>query len=242
MIVSFGKSDVGLKRSHNEDALMVGSDGDVAVVADGMGGAAAGEVASRIFIETAAEILFRERSSEKETVDSIEQTFHLANARILQHAKENPQCRGMGCTAEVVVFFQRRYIVGHVGDSRTYLFRQGKLTQITKDHSLVQDQIDQGLITQLEARNHSYRNIILRAVGVDEVLVVDVISGEAQSGDILLLCSDGLTDMVDDPAIEDGLSRDLDISEQVVNLIDLAKSAGGDDNITVALCKVTLSS
>lgn len=239
--MSFGKSDVGLKRSHNEDAWIARNDGGVAVVADGMGGAAAGEVASRIFVETATEVLFRKRSSEKETVESVEQAFHLANMRILEHAKGNPQCRGMGCTAEAAVFFQHRYVVGHAGDSRTYLFRQGKLKQITKDHSLVQDQMDQGLIVEAEARNHPHRNIILRAVGVDEALTVDVLCGEARPGDCFLFCSDGLTDMVDDRAIEDVLLQAVDISQQVENLIDLARSAGGHDNITVVLCKVTPS-
>lgn len=238
MVTSFGKSDVGLKRSHNEDAFVTGDESGLAVVADGMGGAAAGEVASRIFIETAAEVLSRKRSSEKETVKWVQHAFRLANTRILDYARANPQCRGMGCTAEAIVFFQDRYVVGHVGDSRTYLFRSGKLKQITKDHSLVEEQRDQGLITDAEARNHPHRNIILRAVGVDERFTVDIVSGKVGPGDCFLLCSDGLTDMVDDPAIEDVLSRCLDISQQVENLIDLARSAGGDDNITVVLCEV----
>jgi PPM family protein phosphatase len=241
MITSFGKSDVGLKRSHNEDAFVTGDNGRVAVVADGMGGAAAGEVASRIFVETAAEILSRKRSSEKETVELVQKAFSLANTKILEYARANPQCRGMGCTAEAIAFFQHRYVVGHVGDSRTYLFRQGKLKQITKDHSFVQEQIDQGFITDAEARNHPHRNITLRAVGIDERLSVDIVSGEVEPGDCFLLCSDGLTDMLDNPAIEGILSRSLDIFQQVENLIDLARSAGGHDNITVVLCKVMQS-
>jgi serine/threonine protein phosphatase PrpC len=231
MITPFGKSDVGLKRSNNEDAFITGDDGRVAIVADGMGGTAAGEVASRIFVETAA--------SEKETVEWVQQAFSLANTKIFEYARANSQYRGMGCTAETIVFFQHRYVVGHVGDSRTYLFRHGKLKQITKDHSLVEEQKDQGLMTDGEARKHPHRNIILRAVGVDERLTVDIVNGEAGPGDCFLLCSDGLTDMVDDPAIEGTLSRSLSISQQVENLIDLAKSAGGHDNITVVLCKVT---
>ena len=235
---SFGKPDVGFKRSHNEDAFVTGGDNNLAVVADGMGGAAAGEVASRIFIETAAEVLSQKRSSEKETVELVQHAFSLANTRILEYARVNPECRGMGCTAEAIVFFQQRYVVGHVGDSRTYLFRHGKLKQITKDHSLVEEQRDQGLITDAEARNHPRRNIILRAVGIDERLTVDIVSGEAGPGDCFLLCSDGLTDMVDNSSIEGVLSRSLDISQQVENLIGLAMSAGGHDNITVVLCKM----
>ncbi len=207
------------------------------VVADGMGGAAAGEVASRIFIETAGEALSRKRSSEEETAEAVRQAFHVAHERMLDWAKTHPECRGMGCTAEATAFFGRQYVIGHVGDSRTYLFRQGQLRQLTKDHSLVQQKLDEGLISEAEARHYAFRNIILRAVGADERPAVDIAKGELRTGDCLLLCSDGLTDMVDDRAIQDVLSRSLPISRKVESLIDLARSAGGYDNITAVLAE-----
>jgi protein phosphatase len=241
-ITSFGKSDRGLKRSNNEDVFISGPEIGFFAVADGMGGAASGEVASQIFAETAREVFAeKEKGFERETLERVQQAFRLANERIFRKARENPQFQGMGCTAELVTFYNQNYVLGHVGDSRTYLFRQGQLKQLTLDHSLVQDQIDQGLITAEEARKHSLRNVILRAVGVSEILAVDLIRGKSLSGDLLLLCSDGLTDMVDDPSIQEVLSHPFGIAQKVERLIELAKSAGGHDNITVVLCEVTVS-
>ncbi len=242
-IVSFGKSDIGLKRSNNEDAFIIKSDSGFFAVADGVGGAASGEVASRIFAETAYEVFSKNnRGSEQEILELSQMTFQLANERILARARENPQHQGMGCTAELLAFYNQNYVAGHVGDSRTYLFRQGFLRQITKDHSIIQEQIDKGLITPVEARKHSLRNVILRAVGVSEMLAVDLIQGKTLPGDIFLLCSDGLTDMVDDASIHETLSLPVDLDQKTERLIQLAKSAGGYDNITVVLCEVMPSS
>lgn len=116
-------------------------------------------------------------------------TFQLANERILNKAKQEPQHNGMGCTAELLKFFDQAYVIGHVGDSRVYLFRQGQLRQITKDHSLVQEQLEQGLISTIEAKKHSLRHLILRAVGINDSLAVDFIKGKPLPGDIFLLCS-----------------------------------------------------
>jgi len=206
-----------------------------------MGGAAAGEVASRIFVETASEVFSGERSPEEDTGALVQKAFSTANERILDQAKKNPGYQGMGCTAEAAVLVHRRFVIGHVGDSRTYLFRQGRLTQITKDHSLVQEQLDQGLITPAEARFHPHRHVIVRAVGVEEKLDVDLVRGELLPGDSILLCSDGLTDMVDDASIQDVLSRPLDAFQKVETLIGLAKAAGGHDNITVVVCALSES-
>jgi PPM family protein phosphatase len=208
-------------------------------VADGMGGAASGEVASRIFIESALEVFSRGgRTSEQEILDSVQEVFQVANERILKQATENPRQQGMGCTAELIAFHGPMYVLGHVGDSRTYLFRNAKLKQITKDHSLLQDQLDQGIITPAEARNYSLRHVINRAVGIDETLAVDLIRGGYLPGDIFLLCSDGLTDMVDDTAIEHALSFNHGLEQKGEKLIALAKEAGGKDNITIILCEV----
>jgi len=208
-------------------------------VADGVGGAAAGEVASRIFTETATQVFSdARRQPAQDTADSVLETFRLANERILKEATENIQYQGMGCTAELIVFDNRNYALGHVGDSRTYLYRQGQLKQITKDHTFIQDQIDQGIISPAEANGHAHRNVILRAVGVTETLAVDLIKGEGLPGDIFLLCSDGLTDMTDETSIQDVLSLSLSIQERGDRLVDLARANGGYDNITVVLCEI----
>ena len=236
---SFGQSDIGLKRSNNEDALILKPELGLWSVADGMGGAAAGELASQIFAATALEVFSKGRGqSEQETFALVQKTFRLANEGIRQHVKENQNHQGMGCTAELITFHDQTYILGHVGDSRTYLFRQGKLRQLTRDHSVVQDQIDQGLITPAEARKHSLRNVILRAVGVDEVIAVDFIRGKSFAGDLFLICSDGLTDLVDDLPIQETLSLPLLLVQKGEKLIELANAAGGPDNITVILCEI----
>jgi serine/threonine protein phosphatase PrpC len=239
MITTFGQSDPGLRRPNNEDDFIVIPDADFMAVADGMGGAAAGEVASRIFIETASEIFMRTGcQSEQEAPARVQDAFRLANEKILNHIRYNPQCRGMGCTAELIVFTGPTYILGHVGDSRAYLLRAGQLKQLTRDHSLVQDQIDQGIIKPAEGRKHPLKHVILRAVGIDEPLALDLIRGKAVSGDLFLLCSDGLTDMVDDLLIKEVLSLPLPLAQRGTKLIESAKSAGGHDNITVVLGEV----
>jgi len=235
-LVSFGKSDSGLKRLENEDAFVVKPELGFCLLADGIGGAAAGDLASRTFAETALEVLTKaEAQSEQERRASVQEAFRLAHERIQGCVKENPHYRGMGCTAELVVFYDESCILGHVGDSRTYLLRKGELKQLSRDHSIVQDQIDQGLITAADARKHPLRNVILRAVGVDDSLEVDILSGKTLPGDIFLLCSDGLTDMVNDETIEKVLLSPLSLVQKVDELIELAKSEGGYDNITVIL-------
>lgn len=241
-IITFSKSDIGLKRFNNEDAFVAKPEKGLWVVADGMGGAAAGEVASKIFAETAVEVFSEtERGAEKETLELIQRVFQLANERILKRASQNPQYEGMGCTAELMTFSNQKYLLGHVGDSRTYLLREGQLRRLTRDHSFVQDQMDRNLITPAEAKRHSLRHVILRAVGVHETLAVDLIRGRSLPGDLFLLCSDGLTDMVEDITIEDILSLSLDLPLKGEKLIELAKSAGGYDNITLILCEMISS-
>jgi len=238
-IISFGKSDKGLKRSNNEDSFVVKPDISCFAVADGMGGAASGEVASRIFSETIIEVFSRAKAlSERDSFDLIQNTFRLANEKILSAVKENPQHEGMGCTAELMVFYDESYVLGHLGDSRTYLFRDYKLRQITKDHSLVQEQIDKKIITPQEAKTHPLRHVILMAVGIEETLKIDIIKGRNMPGDIFLLCSDGLTDMVDDDSIKEVLSLPESLVQKTERLIESAKSAGGNDNITVILCGI----
>ena len=236
--VAAGATDVGLRRSNNEDAFLVLSEHGVVAVADGMGGAAAGEVASSIFVETVAELFHSyEAVSPDEAASLVQEAFRSANQRMVSHVIQHPQDHGMGCTAELLAFGGDRYVLGHVGDSRTYLFRDGELRQITKDHSLVQQQVDQGLISPAEAKKHALKNVVLRALGADLELSLDLIRGRVFPGDLFLLCSDGLTDMVDDDGIRQTVSSQQPLPDLVTRLIEEAKSAGGRDNITVVLCQ-----
>lgn len=233
-----GASDVGLRRSNNEDAFLVRSDLGVLAVADGMGGAAAGEVASAIFVDAAGELFDEASPVPAEAYHALVQdVFRLANERMIAHIAKHPDHRGMGCTAELLVLSGDRYIVGHVGDSRTYLFRAGELRQVTKDHSLVQQQVDQGLISAQQARTHAMKNIVLRALGANLELSLDLVRGRVLPNDLFLLCSDGLSDMLPDDTIREIISSRREIPEMVNDLIEGAKAAGGKDNVTVVLCQ-----
>ena len=235
----FGRTDVGLVRPNNEDSLLADPVAKFCLVADGMGGAAAGETASRIFVQATNELFNGlQAPSEQCALEMVQNAFQGANDRILDHVKAFPQHQGMGCTAELLVFAENKFVIGHMGDSRTYRMRGSHLKQLTKDHSLVQDQLDQGIITQQEARSHAMRNVILRAVGVRPSPAVDILQGAVSRGDLFLLCSDGLTDLVEDLVIANVLEPDATLSEKVDQLIDFAKQAGGKDNITVMLARV----
>jgi protein phosphatase len=146
----------------------------------------------------------------------------------------------MGCTGDILLFGEDRYVIGHVGDSRVYLLREGRLRQLTTDHSLVQLQVDNGMLTPEEAKHHPRKNILLRAVGTDPSETCDILEATALDSDIFLLCSDGLTDMVDDLAIEDILASSESLQRKVESLISEALAVGGKDNVTVVLCKVEI--
>lgn len=234
-----GKTDTGRIRPNNEDTFVVNAAKGYCLVADGMGGAAAGETASLIFAETAGEVFNpQEPMSELEALGWVQDTFAEANARILDHVERCPEHQGMGCTAEVVAFSNQGYVAGHMGDSRTYQFREGVLSQLTKDHSLVQEQIDQGVLTREEARSHRMRNVILRAVGVRPAPALDTICGTFKEADIFLLCSDGLTDMVEDEHIQSILGGQAELASKADALVASANDAGGKDNITVVLAQI----
>jgi PPM family protein phosphatase len=235
---SFGKTDTGLKRSNNEDVFYIDSQRGFCLVADGMGGAAAGELASFIFAECTREIFSKVSDRFKsEATELVQTAFQTANKRILDHVRENPSHKGMGCTAELLALNDSGIVLGHIGDSRTYRYRNGNLRQMTKDHSLVQDQIEKGIITSHEAKKHPLRNVILRAVGITESLALDLVKITPRDNDMFLMCSDGLTDMVDDGQICDVLESEANLEQKAQILIDLAKVAGGYDNITLVLCR-----
>ena len=235
-----GKTDTGLKRENNEDVFSLSPEEDFCLAADGMGGEAAGEVASKIFAETALEIFSdNTHRSKKEILYRVQKAYRIANEKILKHVTQHPSHRGMGCTAELLAFFDEGFILGHIGDSRTYRLRDGQLEQLTQDHTLVQQQLQEGLISPDQAKNHPMRNVIFRAVGVKEELTIDLLDGKFYPEDLFLLCSDGLTDMIQDDQIQDILRSDVDLDQKAEDLIESAKIAGGRDNITVVLAAIT---
>jgi len=235
-IESCGRTDVGLQRINNEDAFVSSPEPGLLALADGMGGAASGEVASGIFADTVRELLSGgPPPDEEEAGELVRRTFLVANQRIRELADREPGHKGMGCTGEIVVFTGEGYVVGHVGDSRVYLFRGGRLRQVTKDHSFVQEQVDRGVLTPEQARVHAYRHMLLQAVGIHDTLAVDLFSGKAYPGDLFLLCSDGLSDLVEDSRIEETLASDLSLEEKADRLVRDACGAGGNDNVTVVL-------
>ncbi len=227
-----GKTDTGLWRDHNEDRYF--ADGQLFIVADGMGGHRAGEVASARSINVVAEYLARE--SGKGTPETIlAEAIMRANEVIFEEARSDERLAGMGTTFTCALLSGRRAVIGHVGDSRAYLWRAGHLTQLTEDHSLVAQLVEEGRISPEEAFTHPQRNIITKALGVEPVVDVDVATYNLEAGDLLLLCSDGLTAMLRDSEIAAHLVRTKDPEELSDTLIAEANARGGVDNITVVL-------
>lgn len=176
--------------------------------------------------------------SETTAINLIKAAFSQANRRILQYAKKNQACIGMGCTAEIIVFLNNGYLLGHIGDSRVYRLQKTRLLQLTSDHTLFQENIDKGVDESSAAQKSSGKNILVRAVGVEQQIVPDIKKGKIESGDLFLLCSDGLTDRVDDTLIQQTLGQPLSLAEKAVELISRANYAGGNDNITVVLIEI----
>lgn len=237
-IETSGLTDKGCVRPHNEDALLVRPELPLLVVADGVGGAAAGEIASELFTTRCAEEFERRNDFENNVDEVVKSCFIHANQAIRDHAREFPDTKGMGCTAEVLTFLNQEYIIGHVGDSRSYLFRDKTLSRLTKDHSYVQEQIDLGLLHEDEAGSHWMRNAIYRAVGQSDELEVDIIRGKTRPGDYFLLCSDGLTDMVSEERIGNIIALKESVDKCNKRLLAEAKTNGGKDNITIVLCQL----
>ena len=236
---AYGLTDTGLRRASNEDSWLVRCETGCFLVADGMGGAAAGEIASRMFLHIAEQTKGRpDERSREQAVAQLKESFIAANTMIRKHVVQHPEDTGMGCTAELLLTYESGFALGHIGDSRAYRLRRGHLVRLTKDHSLVQEQVDQGLISTEEARTHRLRNVISRAVGVQEDLEVDIIQGGLQAGDLFLLCSDGLTDVVSDDELCTILLRQDALADKAARCIEQANAGGGRDNITVVLVQV----
>ena len=227
-------TDTGLEREGNEDSYLERP--PLVVVADGMGGAQAGEVASGIVVETLAGAFGADRLPDA-LADAIEE----ANERVYSMAKGDRSLEGMGTTATAAWFGETQLTIAHVGDSRAYRFRDARLEQLTEDHSLVGGLVRLGKLTPQEAENHPQRSVILRAVGVEASVEVDVSEHDLEDGDVYLLCSDGLYSMVRDEVIEETLRAYPALSDIAEMLIALANAAGGRDNITAALVRVAAS-
>ena len=223
------KSDVGRVRDGNEDSYLVQE--PLFVVADGMGGHVAGDVASRLAVKTIGESL-PDGSAQPEQLAA---AVKAANSEIWKKAHSDPELQGMGTTCTLLFVAEDEAHVAHVGDSRAYLLRDGELQQITEDHTLVGRMVREGRLRPEEAEHHPQRSIITRALGVDDSVEVDLSSFSVRRGDRVLLCSDGLTSMVDGTTIRDVLARHDDPQATVEQLIDLANKAGGDDNITAVV-------
>jgi protein phosphatase len=233
--------DPGRARSNNEDSVATDDGVSLAVLADGMGGYNAGEVASNMattFIKTELGRWLREASaqaSDAEVRRAMDICVDNANRAIFNAANTNPQYAGMGTTLVVAVFRDNCVLLGHVGDSRCYRLREGRLQQITRDHSLLQEQIDAGLITPEQAAFSANKNLVTRAVGVEDTVLLETHQHDVQAGDTFLLCSDGLSDMLDDAGIAQVLLSHDSLESCARGLIDAANDAGGKDNISVIL-------
>jgi protein phosphatase len=225
-------SDVGMEREGNEDSFLESP--PLFVVADGMGGAQAGEVASSTVVETLASVF-----DAGDMPDSLAAGIEEANARIYAMAKADRAREGMGTTTTAVWVSSGTLTIAHVGDSRAYRFRDEKLEQLTDDHSLVGGLVRLGELTPAEAEMHPQRSVILRAVGVEPTVEVDVSEHEIDDGDVYLLCSDGLTSMVRDEVLEEALRTSGGLADAADWMIELANASGGRDNITVILFRVS---
>ena len=239
----FSLTDPGLVRDNNEDSVALDPDHQVAVLADGMGGYNAGEVASAMattFVRAEVGRWLLEGGSEasaREVRRAMEICIDNANRSIFNAANSNPLYAGMGTTLVMGVFQGTRTLIGHVGDSRCYRLRQGSLVQLTRDHSLLQEQIDAGLISPEQAQYATHKNLVTRALGVEDTVLLEVSEYRAEEGDIYLLCSDGLTDMMTDERIAAILVTAGTLEEKSRALVDAANDSGGRDNISVILAQ-----
>lgn len=238
------RSDVGMIRSGNEDAFFAHATRErgVFIVADGMGGHAAGEVAS----EMAVQIVSRELQELTEVHGEearlrVAESLRIANRAIYDRTIQESDKQGMGTTASVLVVSGSRYLIGQVGDSRVYLLRDGALQQLTKDHSYVQEQVDAGFLTPEQARYHPYSNVITRCVGASDTVEPDTYSGDLRVGDVFLVASDGLTGMVDDRRLQQLLLSRASAGRVVDALIAEANYRGGLDNITAVVVQVLVT-
>lgn len=235
-------TDVGLQRKNNEDSCVVVEEAGLCVVADGMGGHLGGEIASNIAIETVSDAFKgrpRNGQDERKDAELLSKCIKTANKEIYRRGNADAALKNMGTTIVAVVLAGDYIVTANVGDSRIYRMRDGKLQQVTEDHSWVGELRKKNLISEEDARSHPLKNIITRALGMEPTVEVDVKWEKAKAGDIYLLCSDGLTDLVPDAEISRKMAAaGSNLSAMASALIETANAAGGTDNITVGLCRV----
>lgn len=247
MIYKFcSETDTGLTRANNEDSAAFDEAAGVAVLADGMGGYNAGEVASGMATSLIKDGLGRwlaetqGQAKPRDILRAIEICVDNANKAIFNAARSHAEYAGMGTTLVVGVFQGRHLLLGHIGDSRCYRLRCGELVQMTRDHSLLQEQIDAGLLTPQQAATSLNRNLVTRALGVEEVALLELTECEVDAGDLYLMCSDGLSDMVSDARIAELLAQKTPLPQRAQDLVHVANEQGGRDNITVLLAQATV--
>ena len=245
-----GNTNIGRRRDHNEDSISLPENERLAIVADGMGGHASGEVASRLAVELITDHFTETGKQQTLTwpykVDRDLRThtnrmitgFMLANLEIWERSQREPRLKGMGTTCVGMYFLDDAIIIGHVGDSRCYRSRGIELTQMTEDHSLINDYIRMKRVTPEEAENWPHKNVIVRALGMKESVQVDVMTDAFKLGDVYLMCSDGLSGMIDDDGLCEVLKQETDVDRACEALIRLANRNGGVDNITCVLAKL----
>lgn len=248
-VEAMGASEVGKVRGANEDAFLVDNERKLYIVADGMGGHQGGGYASQNAVLGIREELLKMETAQETTTPlndplgrtptqiRLLQALHRTNEKIYRKAMEDSSLRGMGTTVTAVQLDPVYANIAHVGDSRIYLFRESRLHQLSRDHSWVQEQVDAGILTEEEARTHPLKNIITRSMGHEREVRVDLMKEKYQPGDIFLICSDGLTNMVDDQTIEKILET-MDLQPALSELMRLALESGGLDNITIVLIKI----
>ncbi len=252
VIDAFGLTDVGKKRKHNEDAYALDAAEGFFVVADGMGGHAAGEVAAKITVETIGEFIAATRQKEEATwpfkynheldfnSNRLAVAIEKANERVMAAVAAQPWLKGMGTTVVTGLINEKSLSLAHVGDSRAYLYRGGELSRLTDDHSWVHEQVEAGILTEEEAKTHPLKNVVTRALGGGPSVSPDLQEMKFEPGDAFLFCSDGLTTMLSDEEIRDCLAADATGEPEALcqGLVDLANEKGGVDNITVVFARV----
>jgi len=241
-----------MKRAHNEDSFYLPESERLAIVADGMGGHASGEVASRLAVDTIAGFFkatqddqqltwpFKMDHGNRYDTNRMVTAIKLANLKIHEQAQKDPRCHGMGTTVVSTLFADRALVIGHVGDSRLYRRRDGALKQLTEDHSLLNDYLKAKKLSPEEIDAFPHKNVIVRALGMKDTVQVDVGCFEPKDGDVYLLCSDGLSGMVSDAEMEHLLRETADLEAACAQLIERANAAGGNDNVTCILARCRL--
>ena len=237
---AYAKTDIGSKRSMNQDYMYcttepVGSFQNLLIVADGMGGHRAGDYASRLCVETMVQSL--EKSAHKTPVSLFEEAVTAANKAVFEESASHVEYEGMGTTVVACTLEENTLYITNIGDSRLYLIRDG-IEQITDDHSLVEEMVKQGNITESEARIHPQKNIITRALGINEEVQADFFEIDVEQGDVIMLCSDGLSNMIEDEDMEYIVKNSDTLQTAAESLVARANENGGNDNITVVLAEV----